>query len=106
MKTAGIFVVLYRWRLRPDREREFAEAWSEVTRHYLENFDSMGSRLHLGSDGIWYAYAQWHTEADRRAALPSDAIAPAREVMRNCVLERFPEVNLEIVSDELRPLRK
>ena len=27
---------------------------------------SLGSRLHRGSDGIWYGYAQWPSEETRQ----------------------------------------
>lgn len=98
-----MFVVLYRWRLKPDFEDQFVEAWGEVTKYYLENFDSLGSRLHEGSDGIWYAYAQWKSEAQRKnASEKSSGIENAFANMGEAVDERFPEVRLKIQSDMLK----
>ncbi|MBU6244371.1 MAG: antibiotic biosynthesis monooxygenase [Actinomycetales bacterium] len=93
------FVVLYRWRIAPGRERQFAEAWEEVTNALLAR-GSQGSRLHRGDDGLWYAYAQWPSQDARRRAFdrPSEhADASAR--MHEAVAEYLPEVILEVVAD-------
>ncbi|MEZ4365951.1 MAG: antibiotic biosynthesis monooxygenase [Kofleriaceae bacterium] len=93
-------VVLYRWRLHPGREDAFVEAWAVVTRA-LRAQGSLGSRLHRGDDGLWYAYAQWPDAATRAAthAFPGDDAAFA--AMRDAVIERLPEVSLEPVADHL-----
>jgi hypothetical protein len=44
------FVVLYRWRLRPEAEDSFVRAWSRISELLLEQRGSLGSRLHRGSD--------------------------------------------------------
>ncbi len=105
-------VVLYRWRLAPGREAEFAAAWRDATEALLAR-GSLGSRLHRGDDGLWYGYAQWPDAATR-----SDAFADARRFeaslseaassaspsmrMRACVVESFPDVLLSPVADLLR----
>ena len=33
-----MFIVLYRWRIKPDLEAQFIEAWSEITEFYVEQF--------------------------------------------------------------------
>ena len=99
--SAPEFIVLYRWRLRPGYESEFEEAWSIVTRALIER-GSMGSRLHRGDDGIWYAYAQWPSEAVRaRANVQAPEVDGARRAMRAAVSEEFPEVTLTPSIDHL-----
>jgi heme-degrading monooxygenase HmoA len=84
-----MFVILYRWRIKPEKETQFIEAWSEITAYYRENFASLGSRLHRGNDGIFYAYARWNSAEDREKAFNN---SPKFE-------ESFPEVCLEIIED-------
>ena len=96
-----MFVILYRWRIKPEKTAQFIEAWSEITAYYRENFDSLGSRLHRGDDGIFYAYAQWKSAEHRENALTGSPDFEAREKMREAIEESFPEVRLEILSDYL-----
>jgi hypothetical protein len=93
--------VLYRWRLHPGSEDSFAEAWSRVTESLRSRAGSLGSRLHRGSDGLWYGYAQWPSDAVRRRALEQPLDAEASAHMRAAVAESFPEILLEPVSDFL-----
>ena len=97
-----MFVVLYKWKVRPESEDDFVRAWTEITDYYLENADSRGSRLHKGQDGFWYAYAQWPTARHRDEAFSGDDLKDASETMRMAVLERLPEVVLEVVTDRLK----
>ena len=108
-----MFVVLYRWKIKPELEKQFEESWSEVTKFYLENFDSLGSRLHRGSDGFWYGYAQWKSAeqrkqafAERESLLSSPALISAREKMNQAIEKSFPETQFEVVADYLKPISK
>jgi len=96
------FVVLYRWRLRTGMEDAFVAAWSRVSALLLAERGSLGSRLHRGSDGIWYSYAQWPSaQARERAfALPS-VDAEASNAMREAIEESFPEIVLACAADFL-----
>lgn len=96
-----MFTILYRWRIKPGKERQFIENWSEVTAYYRENFGSLGSRLHRGEDGIFYSYAQWHSAEQREKAFENLPNLPARERMREAIEESLPEIRLEIVADYL-----
>ena len=95
------FVVLYRWKIKPGHEVEFVEAWTEMT-EILRARGSLGSRLHRGNDGLWYAYAQWPSAGTRSAAFASP-LPPndAGDRMDAAVAERFPEVILDLVADFL-----
>ena len=97
-----MFVVLYRWRINPELEKRFIEAWSEVTDYFVENFDSLGSRLHKGDDGVWYAYAQWKSAEQRDSAFLDSIKFSARDKMREAIIESFPEVKLDVVADYLK----
>lgn len=94
-----MFVVLYRWRITPEKERQFIESWTKVSEYYRDQLGSLGSRLHRGTDGIFYSYAQWLSEDQREQAFQKIPDLPAREKMRECIEESFPEIRLEIVSD-------
>jgi hypothetical protein len=94
-------VVLYRWRLHPGAEASFTEAWSRITASLRAQAGSLGSRLHRGSDGLWYGYAQWPDALTRQRAF-AGALDPATiEQMRAAVAEALPEVLLESVADFL-----
>ena len=102
MSVVPRFAVLYRWRLRPGSEEAFVAAWSRVSERLRDERGSLGSRLHRGSDGVWYSYAQWPSaEARERAfaAGPVDPEASAR--MRDAIAETLPEIVLDPVSDYL-----
>lgn len=97
-----MFTVLYRLRIKPEFEEQFIESWSEITEYYLNNFEgARGSRLHRGNDVIWYAYAQWESDAHRQNAFKNRPDMPAREKFNEAVEENFPEIRLEIVADFL-----
>lgn len=94
-------VVLYRWRLHPGSEASFVEAWSRITGLLHASAGSLGSRLHRGGDGLWYAYAQWPDDATRQRAFAQSIDAAASARMRAAVAASFPEVVLEPVADYL-----
>jgi heme-degrading monooxygenase HmoA len=96
-----VFTVLYRWKLKPGLEVQFTEGWSEATQHYLRCDGSRGSRLHQGSDGLYWAYAQWDSDEQRQAAFRERAVIPAISKMLDAIAERYDEVVLDIVSDHL-----
>lgn len=96
-----MFVVIYKWRVNAEMEDQFVGNWVAITRHYLENCHSLGSRLHRGSDGNFYGYAQWPDAVTRDNASLDVRLEIARLHMRDAVEETFPEVHFEVVSDFL-----
>ena len=92
---------MYRWRLHEKLEPQFIEAWVRVTERLLKNGGSLGSRLHRGSDGIWYGYAQWPSDAVRQAAFGLPGGESDRDQMGAAIAERLPEVILDTVADYL-----
>lgn len=95
------FIVLYRWRLRPGHEERFKEAWSIITQALVER-GSLGSRLHVGDDGLWYSYAQWPSTEARSAAFAEMVdVEDAQRTMEDAVSEHFPEIVLTSTADQL-----
>jgi hypothetical protein len=97
-----MFIILYRWRIKSGLENQFIESWSEITEFYVKNFDSLGSRLHRGNDGLFYAYAQWKSAEQREKAFNNAPKLEARTRMHEAIEESFPEIILEIQSDFLK----
>ena len=99
--TPGLCVI-YRFRLKPGAEQQFVDGWSAVTRGLVQHRGGLGSRLHGGPDGIWYAYAQWPSADARREAFEQPAVDPdARDRMREAIDEELPEIVLDPVVDLL-----
>lgn len=96
-----MLVILYRWRVDPERVDQFVANWSTITRHYLENCGSFGSRLHRGSDGIYYGYAKWPNSETRERAVLDVRMELARLHMKDAVVETFPEIMLDVIADHL-----
>lgn len=96
-----MFVVLYKWRVNAEMEEQFVENWTEITRHYRENCHSLGSRLHRGSDGNYYGYAQWPDVITRDNASLDVRLELARLHMKDAIEETYPEVHFEVISDFL-----
>ena len=96
-----MFIVLYRWRIKPEKEEQFIEGWSEVTDYFRENWDSLGSRLHRGNDGLFYAYAQWKSSTDRENAFENAIELAGSAKMSEAIEERFEPIILENLSDYL-----
>src|SRR5215510_8158633 len=100
MSANAPFVVLYRWRLREGMEEAFIAAWSRVSRRYLAECGSLGSRLHRGPDGLWYSYAQWPSAEARERAFAGGPVDPeASATMRSAIAETLPEIVLQPVYD-------
>ena len=50
--------------------------WEGFTRFFRDECGALGSRLHHGADGAFYAYAQWPSAAVMNAAAD---VEPTRE---------------------------
>ena len=99
------FCVLYRARVHPDKEATYVAAWSRLTSLLKMERGALGSRLHRGNDGLWYAYAQWPSAVVRAAAFALPSIDPmAEQDIRDSIVEYFPEIILEPVEDQLVPM--
>lgn len=96
-----MFCVIYRWRIKPGLEKQFIENWAAVTRFYIEHRGGLGSRLHRGEDGLYYAYAQWNSPEAREKAFEDIPEMAERVKMRDAILETLPEIRLKAIEDFL-----
>lgn len=94
-------VFLYRWLIKPGFEDQFVESWSAITAYYRKQDGSLGSRLHRGTDGVWYAYAQWQSPGQRQAAFAEIPEMPERDMLKAAIEEFLDETELEITVDFL-----
>lgn len=100
------FCVIYRARVHPDKEAQYIAAWSRLTMLIRTQRGGLGSRLHRGNDGLWYAYAQWESAEKRAAAFAMPAVDPAAQAdMADAIIESFPEILLDPVEDQLMPVQ-
>jgi hypothetical protein len=60
-----VFVVIYRWRLDPERESSFGEGWRRITDLAIARCGSGGSSLFRATDGTWVAIARWPSRISR-----------------------------------------
>ncbi|GGA13575.1 hypothetical protein GCM10011408_38790 [Dyella caseinilytica] len=83
-------------------ESSFIEAWARLSDLLRSERGSLGSRLHCGSDGLWYSYAQWPSEQARKDAFSAGSVDPVASVqMERAIAEKYPEITLEPVADFL-----
>ena len=102
-----MLIALYELKSKPGREREFEEAWAEVTDAICDTQGSLGSRLHTTEPlGLYIAYAQWPSRAvyeSTDASRYSDAQMEARKRLREA-MESVRTLHLmEICDDRLPP---
>jgi RimJ/RimL family protein N-acetyltransferase/heme-degrading monooxygenase HmoA len=96
--------VIYRWRVKPGLEEQFASGWSEGTAAVHERCASFGARLHRPAKGgeLWVSYARWPDEASRKACFATNDFHEAGFAkMREAVAETLPQIVMEIVDDQL-----
>lgn len=96
---------LYHWRIKPGREDEFAAAWDEGTRRIHQTCGSYGAMLHRSDDGLFWSYASWPDEATRQTCFAENDwfSMDCFKTMQDCIEERFDEVVLDLVRDQLGP---
>ncbi len=99
-----MFIVVYRWRCRPEHEAAFRVAWAEMTVAIREQCGSLGSRLHRADDGELVAYAQWPSrEQWESSTATGPAVIRAREEMLRHAERVAPPFLLEVLEDLLEP---
>ena len=100
-----MFVAVYRMRLKPGLEEQYARDWAEVTQVAIDHYGSGGSALFKGGDGVWTAIARWpDREARRRFFERPDFDADQRARQQDTVAELLPTLELDSVIDLWTPL--
>ena len=97
---------LIRWKIKPGQEVGFETAWLELTKLIYKHCGSLGSRLHVGDDGVYYAYAQWPSfESRETSEIGAEDLTEAnkfRAQMQGATLELLPLIKLNICQDFLK----
>lgn len=96
-----MIVFLYRWKIRPGFETQFAENWAIVTTAIRDQCGSFGSRLHLASNGDHVGYAQWPDLTTKASCKLDTAAVEARARMREAIEISFKEEQLKVLTDLL-----
>jgi len=102
-----MFVVLYRWRIKKEREAEFRAAWARATERIVARYGALGSRLHQVDDGSWLAYAQWPDRESWMRMRSSPPAAPEEFAQMRAAEESpgaypVPFLTMTVMDDELR----
>ena len=94
-------VVIFRYRINPDKSEDFVSAWSRLAEVNRETFGTLGSRLHLADDGLYYAYSRWPERQTFEASQEKPAQTAARALMSSAITERLPPIRMDIKADFL-----
>lgn len=94
-------IFLFRWKIKPGKEKQFEKNWSIVTKAILDECGSYGSRLHIAENGEYFGYAQWPDKATREKCEHKDLSLEARRLMREAIENSYPDQCLEVISDFL-----
>lgn len=95
-----MFVAVYRMRLKPGAEAQYAADWHAVTQVAIDRFGSGGSALFKEADGTHVAIARWRSREDRQAFFDRPDFDPEeRARMREAVIESLPSLELDLVDD-------
>lgn len=78
-----MYCVSYKFTLLEDsleNRRKFIACWGGVTDFFRDDCAALGSRLHGGTGGVFYGYAQWPSKAVYDA---SSEIVPSENFMKH-----------------------
>ena len=107
IKKLYMFVALYSFQVIEGLEDQFEENWRKLTELIYEYEGSFGSRLHISSDHLYIAYAQWPSKevwAKAGKNLPPSSIL-YRTKMKEACSEIKTIHELEMVNDYLKNIQ-
>jgi heme-degrading monooxygenase HmoA len=98
------FIVIYRWRVHPEKEDAFIRAWGDATEEIAEALGAHGSALLKDDDGLHYAIARWPSREAWLASRGQDAVPSAalRQVTSQAIAERLDPIELDMLDDRWR----
>ncbi|MEM7160891.1 MAG: antibiotic biosynthesis monooxygenase [Bacteroidota bacterium] len=82
-----MFAVIYRFKVKEEYEKDFIQAWREMTLLIYQFEGSLGSRLHRESENTFIAYAQWpdkFTFNNSGSKLPESAKLISQRMRASC----------------------
>ncbi len=99
-----MFVAVYRMRLKPELEEQYARDWHAATQVAIDHYGSGGSALFKADDGTWVAIARWPDREARQRFFDRDADPAVRARQAAAVAEYLPTLELDSVDDMWVPL--
>lgn len=85
-----MIAIIYQWRLVPGKEKQFAVAWTAITK-LLKEQGSRGSALFDGPDGTVFALARWPDIKTRQASSAQRADPELYAKMIDAIAEELQE---------------
>ena len=100
-----MFVVVYRWRLRPGHEAQFTRDWRDITILAREKYGSFGSSLFEAHDGSYVAIARWPDRETRERWIARRGVDTASRARMNAAIEQdYPPLELDTLHDLWAPI--
>lgn len=99
-----MFSVIYTFKVKPGKETELIEGWTNLTKLIYSHEGSLGSRLHKTMKGDFVAYAQWpdkDTWKNAGSNLPPEADR-FRQMMKASCESILTEYEMEVVTDLIK----
>lgn len=54
-----MFCLVYQFQVKPGMEVQFRAGWESLSQGLIDDYHSLGARLHVTPEGNWISYAQW-----------------------------------------------
>ncbi len=100
-----MFVIVYRWRLKPGYEAQFERDWRDITLLAREKYGSGGSSLFKAHDDSYVAIARWPDREARQRFLDRKRIdTGTRERMNAAIEQDYPPLELDTLQDLWAPI--
>lgn len=102
MNHQNHFAVLYSFKVKPDKDESFKEAWRELTTLISVHEGGLGSRLHYEGEHHYIAYAMWpdrDTWANSGSHLPESADVFRQQMREAC--EEIKTIHELTVAEDL-----
>lgn len=103
MKTDNKFTIIYVFKVKEGKEKEFINSWTELTKLIYRFAGSNGSRLHQSDKQLYIGYAQWENKETWQHS--SDKLPEAanefRKKMHACCSEIKSLYEMNVIQDLL-----
>lgn len=97
-----MFSVIYTFKVKPDREADFVQGWSNLTKLIYKYEGSLGSKVHKAKNGLYIAVAQWSTREtweNAGANLPKKETKRYRAQMKDSCTAMETLFEMDLVAD-------
>lgn len=95
-----MFSVIYRFKVKQGREKEFQECWSKATEEFCSIHGGLGSCLHITDDKLFIAYAKWPDRLTWEKEKKFKDIS-SFDGMNECIEEHYSPIPMTTLKDML-----